>query len=75
MKPAFEITEANAAAVETICRQLDGLPLAIELAAARVRHLSVEELATRLLSDERGVALRMLTGGPRDIEAERPPSV
>jgi predicted ATPase/DNA-binding CsgD family transcriptional regulator len=66
VRPAFEITESNAAAVETICRQLDGLPLAIELAAARVRHLSPEELATRLLSDERGVALRMLTGGPRD---------
>ncbi|HET7400764.1 MAG TPA: tetratricopeptide repeat protein [Usitatibacter sp.] len=47
-KPSFRITDANAAAVATICRRLDGIPLAIELAAARVRALSVESIAARL---------------------------
>jgi predicted ATPase/DNA-binding CsgD family transcriptional regulator len=66
VRPDFEITSANAATIEAICRRLDGLPLAIELAAARVRHLTLEELASRLVGDERGATLRMLTGGPRD---------
>jgi predicted ATPase/DNA-binding SARP family transcriptional activator len=56
----FAITPDNAAAVADICRRLDGLPLAIELAAARLRTLSVHELADRL--DQR---FRLLTGGPR----------
>ena len=66
VRPDFEITAANAAAVGAICRRLNGLPLALELAAARVRHLTTEELATRLLGEQRGSTLRMLTGGPRD---------
>lgn len=47
-QPAFQITEQNAAAVTDICRRLDGIPLAIELAAARMRVLSADKIAERL---------------------------
>ena len=56
----FEVTNQNATAVASICHRLDGIPLAIELAAARVRSLSVEEINRKL--DER---FRLLTGGSR----------
>lgn len=46
--PAFELTPDNAASVIQVCRELDGLPLAIELAAARVKTLSVKQIAARL---------------------------
>jgi predicted ATPase/class 3 adenylate cyclase len=46
--PGFDLTVRNAPVISAICRRLDGLPLAIELAAARVRALSVEDIATRL---------------------------
>jgi predicted ATPase/DNA-binding SARP family transcriptional activator len=52
--------------VEEICRRLDGLPLAVELATARVRHLGVAELAARL--DQR---LDVLTAGPRTVQARQ----
>ncbi|MEY2423809.1 MAG: hypothetical protein QOI95_3876 [Acidimicrobiaceae bacterium] len=58
--PGFTIDVTNAPAVAQICRRLDGMPLAIELAAARVRHLSVTQIADRL--DDR---FRLLTGGGR----------
>ncbi|MEV1147072.1 BTAD domain-containing putative transcriptional regulator, partial [Micromonospora sp. NPDC049799] len=58
--PGFAVTDANVAAVVEVCRRLDGLPLAIELAAARTRTLPVEELAARL-SDR----FRLLSGGSR----------
>jgi len=56
----FTVTPANAAAIATICRRLDGIPLALELAAARVRALSVDVIASRL--DDR---FKLLTGGDR----------
>jgi predicted ATPase len=59
--PGFEVTEANAAAVDEICRRLEGLPLAIELAAARMRTLPAESMLPHL---ER--RLEFLTGGGRD---------
>ncbi len=58
--PNFALTEANAASVTQICARLDGIPLAIELAAARTRLFSVEQIASRL--DDR---FRLLVGGSR----------
>jgi predicted ATPase/class 3 adenylate cyclase/DNA-binding CsgD family transcriptional regulator len=59
-RPDFEITPDSAAAVTEICRRLDGLPLAIELAAARVRALSLAEILDSLHD-----RFRLLTGGAR----------
>ncbi len=61
VRPDLPLTPADTAAIDAICRDLDGLPLAIELAAARTRFLSPTALRTRL-----GERLRLLTGGPRD---------
>jgi len=58
--PAFVLSPHNAGAVAEICRQLDGMPLAIELAAARVGTLAVEQISERL-----GDSLKLLTGGGR----------
>jgi predicted ATPase/DNA-binding XRE family transcriptional regulator len=59
---AFDLTRANAPAIAAICRRLDGLPLALELAAARLRVLSPTEILGRL--DQ---SLPLLTGGARDL--------
>lgn len=60
--PAFALSDQNAAAVAEVCRRLDGMPLAIELAAARIRVLSAEQIAARL--DQR---LTLLVGGSRVV--------
>lgn len=59
--PAFRLTPSNVRTVAAICRRLDGLPLGIELAAARLRHLSLDQVLARL---ER--RLVVLSRGPRD---------
>jgi predicted ATPase/DNA-binding SARP family transcriptional activator/tetratricopeptide (TPR) repeat protein len=60
VRPGFTVDDDNAEAVVAICRQLDGLPLALELAAARLRSMTVGQVAERL--DDR---FRLLTGGSR----------
>jgi predicted ATPase len=61
-KPDFELTRENSSEVTEICVRLDGLPLAIELAAARVKVLSLASMQTRLAS-----RLQLLTGGARNL--------
>jgi predicted ATPase/DNA-binding CsgD family transcriptional regulator len=66
VEPSFQLTASNAAAVVEICRQLDGMPLALELASARVNVLTVQEIAARL--NDRFV---LLTSGQRSGLAPR----
>ncbi len=61
-KPDFELNKENASAITEICARLDGLPLAIELAAARVKVLSPAAMRTRLAR-----RLQLLTGGAQDL--------
>lgn len=58
--PAFTVTQQNARAVAEVCRRLDGIPLALELAAARLRVMTVEQIAARL-----GDSLHLLSGPRR----------
>lgn len=60
VRPDFAVTDQNASSLARVCYRLDGIPLALELAAARIRSLSVEEIHNRL--DQR---FRLLTGGSR----------
>jgi predicted ATPase/DNA-binding SARP family transcriptional activator len=60
VRPGFTVDETTAATMAQVCRALDGMPLAIELAAARLRTMSLDQLAARL--DDR---FRLLTGGSR----------
>jgi predicted ATPase/DNA-binding NarL/FixJ family response regulator len=65
VRPGFQLDEANVAAVAGICRTLDGVPLAIELAAARVRALSPEQIGARLADRFELLALGNRTAPPR----------
>ncbi|MBS0195640.1 MAG: protein kinase [Planctomycetes bacterium] len=65
-KAGFELTPANAAAISSICWRLDGIPLAIEFAAARVKVLSPDQINERL--DQR---FRLLTGGAAGVERQQ----
>lgn len=60
MRPEFQVTARGAPVLASLCAHLDGMPLAIELAAARVRSLSIEEIDSKL--EQR---FSLLTGGPR----------
>ena len=62
VRPDFELTDENAEAIAELCLRLDGLPLAIELAAARIRLFSPQALRQRL-----GSRLKLLRGGARDL--------
>ncbi|MGZ4308527.1 MAG: protein kinase domain-containing protein [Gaiellaceae bacterium] len=66
VKPGFELTDENRDAVAGICRRLDGLPLALELAAARVKLLSPEAILRRLED-----SLDLLTGGASDLPSRQ----
>ncbi|HXW55981.1 MAG TPA: protein kinase [Candidatus Cybelea sp.] len=66
VKPGFTLTDENASAVAEICTRLDGLPLAIQLAAARIKLLSPSALRGRLAS-----RLQLLTSGARDLPARQ----
>jgi predicted ATPase/class 3 adenylate cyclase len=66
VKPAFEITSDNARAVAELCYRLDGLPLAIEMAAARIKVLSPQAMLSRLSS-----RLKLLTGSLTDLPARQ----
>ncbi len=66
VQPTLQLTEANGPLIADICQRLDGLPLAIELAAARLKLLPLQALRERL--EHR---LSVLTGGPRDLPARQ----
>ncbi|HET6313063.1 MAG TPA: tetratricopeptide repeat protein, partial [Chloroflexia bacterium] len=63
----FRLTEENAANVATICARLDGLPLAIELVAARSKLLPPKAILARLMRSEGRTSLRLAAGGARDV--------
>ena len=69
-QPGFVLTTGNAPAVAAICAQLDGLPLAVELAAARVRSLPPQALLERLQTSNLAT-LDLLAAGPRDAPARQ----
>lgn len=71
IRSGFQLDDGNAEAIGAICRALDGLPLAIELAAARVNHLSPVVLRERLVAEAPGVPLDTLGRGAGDLPARQ----
>jgi predicted ATPase/transcriptional regulator with XRE-family HTH domain len=71
IRPGFALSPANAAAVAEICARLDGLPLAIELAAARIKLFSPAEMLARLQRTNGASSLGLLTDGARDAPARQ----
>lgn len=71
VKPRFAPGTENARALADICIRLDGLPLALELAAAKIRSLPLQTIRERLARWEDVAALEMLTGGARDVPARQ----
>jgi predicted ATPase len=69
--PGFELTPANAPAIAKLVTYLDGLPLGIELAAARSKLFPPEELLGRLRGSTPTASLRLLVGGPRNLPARQ----
>ena len=67
VKGDFDLTDQNANAVAEICARLDGLPLAIELAAARIKLLSPSAMLARLVEPDGHLSLQILTGGAHDL--------
>jgi predicted ATPase len=66
LEPSFDVTAENEGDLREVCRRVDGLPLAIELAAGRIRILT-----PRLLRERLDSRLQVLTGGPRDLPARQ----
>lgn len=66
INPDLVLTEANAAAIAELCVRLDGLPLAIELAVARVKLLTPQAMLTQITKGTNGSFFQLLNGGPRD---------
>jgi non-specific serine/threonine protein kinase len=66
VQKTFNLTESNARSVAQVCQQLEGIPLALELAAARVRAMSVEQIATRLNNE-----LELLSGSSRTAQSRQ----
>ncbi len=71
VKPDFQLNDENALAIAEICARLDGLPLAIELAAARIKLFSAQALLTQLSGQMGRSSLQLLTGGSRDLPARQ----
>ncbi len=69
--PAFRLDDDNAVAVAQLCTRLDGLPLAIELAAARIKLFSPQALLIHMDSAAEPAALALLSGGARDLPARQ----